>query len=129
MLAKWTFRFYVSASGRRVVEKWYEEQDDAVQAKFDAVLEYLSQRDLSEWIRPDYAPLSGRQSGLGELRFSHGGKVYRPLGCFGPERFEFTILIGCSKKGRRYDPPDALDTALDRKKFIAEIGRTHVYEI
>ena len=128
MLRLWTFRFYVSASGRAVVQDWYDDQVDEVQAKFDTVLEYLAQRERHEWNRPEFAPLTGKHSGLGELRFDFGKLEYRPIGCFGPARSDFTILIGATKKGKNYDPRNALDTALERKNVVGEVRRTNVYD-
>lgn len=128
MLRLWTFKFYVSAAGRPVVQDWYDDQVDDAQAAFDTVLEYLAQRRRTEWGRPEFAPLSGKHSGLGELRFDYGKLEYRPIGCFGPTRSDFTILIGSIKKGKNYDPRNALDTALERKTAIGEVGRTNVYD-
>jgi hypothetical protein len=128
MLRLWTFRFYVSASGRAVVQDWYDDQIDDVQAKFDTVLEYLSQRKRHEWGRPEFAPLTGKYAGLGEFRFDFGKLEYRPIGCFGPGRSDFTILIGATKKGKQYDPRNALDSALERRDFVGKVGRTDVYD-
>ena len=128
MLRLWNFRFYVSASGRKVVQDWYDDQVDDVQARFDTVLEYLAQRKHSEWGRPEFSPLTGKHSGLGELRFDFGKLEYRPIGCFGPNRSDFTILIGSTKKGKIYDPRSALDTALERREYVGEVGRSDVYE-
>jgi hypothetical protein len=98
MLRLWTFRFYVSARGRAVVRDWYDDQVDEVRARFDTVLEYLAQRERNEWGRPEFAALTGKYAGLGELRFDFGKLEYRPIGCFGPARSDFTILIGSTKK-------------------------------
>jgi hypothetical protein len=53
------------------------------------------------------------------------------IGFFGPNRSEFTILIGSTKKGRVYNPHSAFDTALLRRKevVLTGIGRTNVWEI
>jgi hypothetical protein len=128
MLRLWTIRFYVSGTGRPVVQQWYDDQNDDVQAGFDTVLEYLAQRERREWVRPEFSLLTGKYSGLGEMRFDSGKVEYRPLGCFGPARSDFTILIGTTKKGKNYDPRNALDTALERKSFVGEVGRTNVYD-
>lgn len=108
---------------------WYNDQVDAVQAKFDTVLEYLVQRTVDEWSRPEYATLTGRYSKLGELRFDFGNLEYRPIGCFGPGRATFTVLVGATKKGNKYDPRKALDTALERREIIlSDLERSDVYD-
>src|SRR5689334_15184976 len=96
----WTFRSYVSPSGRDLIAKWYESQSADAQAALDTVLEYLGQRARVEWRRPEFDLLSGpRYRVLGELRFEVANVQYRPLGFFGPARAQFTILVGATKKG------------------------------
>lgn len=129
MLRLWTIRFYQSATGRLVTQEWYDGLNDQAQAAFDTILEFLTQREHHEWGRPEYAPLTGKHSGLGELRFDAGKLEYRPIGCFGPGRSVFTVLIGATKKGRQYDPRSALDTALERREVVLkDAGRSHVFD-
>jgi hypothetical protein len=117
MLAVWTFRCYVSPSGRDAIDDWYGRQPAGVQGAFDVALEYLSQRPREEWRRPEFDLLSGKFRDLGEIRFK-ADKQYRILGFFGPRPSEFTLLIGASKKGQNYDPRSALDTALSRRSEV-----------
>lgn len=120
-LALWSFRCYVSPSGRDVIEDWYRQQSDEVQTAFDVVREYLEQRLRDEWRRPDFDLLSGKHRVLGEIRFKVD-KQYRVFGFFGPGQSEFTMLIGASKKGKNYDPRSALDTALSRWSDVLKDG-------
>jgi hypothetical protein len=83
---------------------------------------------VTQWGRPEFASLTGKLAGLGELMFDFGKLEYRPIGCFGPARSDFTILIGATKKGKQYDPRSALDSALERKGVVGEVGRTDVYD-
>jgi hypothetical protein len=123
----WTFRTYVSPAGRDQIEKWYRSQSADVQAAFDTVLEYLEQRERDEWRRPDFDKLSQRYKELAELRFEVSNVQYRPLGFFGPARAEFTILVPAKKKGKVYDPRDALETALKRRKeVLRHAGRSKI---
>ena len=121
-LALWTFRCYVSPSGRDMIEDWYRRQSDEVQTAFDVVREFLEQRPRDEWRRPDFDILSGKLRVLGEIRFKVD-KQYRVFGFFGPGQSEFTMLIGASKKSKNYDPRDALDTALTRRLDVLKDGR------
>jgi hypothetical protein len=122
MLALWTIRCYVSATGRDMVDDWYGRQRDDVRAAVDVVIEYLVQRPRSEWIRPRFDLLAGKMRDVGEIRFKVD-KQYRLLGFFGPQRSDFTLLIGASKKGSIYDPKDTLDTALKRMSEVKADGR------
>lgn len=130
MLALWNFRAYVSPAGTRKFDQWYNALDPAAQAAFDTLLEFLAQRSRSEWTRPDFDLLSGKHSGLGEIRFKANKVAHRPLGYFGPNRAEFTFLLGATKKGKNYDPRDALDTAVKRMKEIKSgKGSVHVWPV
>ncbi len=111
----WTFRCYVSPSGRDMIERWYAAQSAEAQVAFDTVLEFLRQRRRDEWRRPEFDRMSGRYRVLSELRFEVANVQYRPLGFFGPARAEFTILVGATKKRKVYDPRNALETALGRR--------------
>jgi hypothetical protein len=122
MLALWTFRCYVSPSGRDMIDDWNSRQSDEVQTAFDVVREFLEQRPRDEWRRPDFDLLSGALKGMGELRFKVD-KQYRVIGFFGPGRSDFTMLIGTSKKGKNYDPRNALETALSRRDEVLADGR------
>jgi hypothetical protein len=122
MVALWTIRCYVSPSGRDMIDDWNSRQSDGVQAAVAVALEYLVQRPRNEWRRPDFDLLSGKMREIGEIRF-RVDKQYRILGFFGPGRSEFTLLVGASKKGRSYDPKNALETALDRSKDVRNDGR------
>ncbi|MFO1100470.1 MAG: type II toxin-antitoxin system RelE/ParE family toxin [Xanthobacteraceae bacterium] len=105
-----------------MIDDWIGRQSDAVRAALDVALEFLEQRARDEWRRPAFDLLSGKMAGIGEIRLKVD-KEYRILGFFGPNQSEFTMLIGASKKGRSYDPRDALGTALARRKEILLNGR------
>lgn len=62
--------------------------------------------------------LHGAGRGLGEIRFKVSKVCYRPIGYFGPERQHFTVLIGTIKKGNRFNPINACNTAQKRLKKI-----------
>jgi hypothetical protein len=122
MLALWTFRCYISHTGRDMIEDWYVRQHKDVQVAFDVALEYLAQRGRNDWRRPEFDLLSGKLREIGEIRFKVD-KQYRILGFFGPNKSDFTLLVGSSKKGRNYDPRNALETALDRMAQVKSNGR------
>jgi len=52
------------------------------------------------------------------------GVQYRPLGCYGPERREFTLLIGAVEKGGKL-PRAALEAAVQRRKIILSDERSY----
>jgi hypothetical protein len=122
MLALWTFRCYISPSGRDVIGDWRSCQTEPVKAAIDVVLEYLRQRPRDEWRRPDFDLLSGKMRQIGEIRLKEDKRQYRIFGFFGPGRSEFTLLIGASKKGNSYSPKEARVTALKRMAQVINDG-------
>ena len=126
MFRLWSFKSYISGGGRNVIEHWCSDCDrlvsgntDSFQGVLDAVLEILQQRPQDEWGRPEFAPLA---KGLSEIRFSVGKVECRVIGYFGPSRGMYTMLVGTTKKGRVYDPKDAMETAARRKKGVEKNG-------
>ena len=102
---------YHSASGNNLIEEWYLGLPEEAQANFDVTLHLLS--ITNDWRGLSQFDSLGRH-GLCEIRFKSGGIQYRPAGFFGPGEKCFSIYVGCKKKGRVYDPPDAFDLALKR---------------
>jgi hypothetical protein len=105
-----------------MIDDWYGRQSGGVQGALDVALEFLAPRPRSEWRRPEFDLLSGKMRVLGEIRLKVD-KQYRILGFFGPNPSEFTLLVGSSKKGRNYDPREALETALIRRSEVLANGR------
>jgi hypothetical protein len=127
-MARWEFRQYVQQSGRNRVLKWCDELSTKERAKLDRLIQTLEK--LEQWTEPQFKTLSGKHAGLGELRW--GGdqnRQLRLLGCRGPQSGQYTLLLGCSHKDRRYTPTDALDTAVaEMKRLKQRIGGTCEHE-
>ncbi len=120
-MSVWTFKDYVSPAGVNDVKGWYAALSKKGRARLDAILEHLEASQ--SWGGQEFKRLSGgKYQGLGEVRFKDEGIPHRLIGMNGPGKGEYTFLIGCSHKDDRYDPPSALDTAVDRRKLL-EAGR------
>lgn len=126
-MKRWSFRNYVQVGGKNRVRKWYLELTVKEQAKLDRLLVVLEQQEY--WQFPQYKALSDVKAGLGEIRWKGGGKQMRLLGCRGPERGQYTLLLGCSHKGDRYTPTSALKTAAADLALLEKgIGETCEHE-
>jgi hypothetical protein len=80
---------------RFAVELGPEAQNDLA-----AVLDVLRVLERKFWTRPQFDVLHGKKyKGIGEIRFDGENKTYRVFGYFGPARLQFTLLLGCEKKG------------------------------
>ena len=114
-MALWRFMDYCSAAGNNLIEEWFWDLPEDAQAEFDVTVKTLS-------ITEDWRGLSefdnlGRE-GLCEIRFKAGKIQYRPAGFFGPGPRCFSIYVGCQKKGKVYDPPDAFGLAIKRRGMV-----------
>src|SRR5258708_5055423 len=95
----WRFKDFCSETGGSLMQEWYAEQEAAVQADFDVIVNILAAtQDWSD--RKDCQPLRRRHTGLWEIRFTVNKVRYRPVGFFGPSSGEFTLLLGCTKEMR-----------------------------
>lgn len=109
------FRDFVTAAGRNVIEDWVAEIPGTAKLRLTTILQYLA--GLRDWRSCDWvAPLSGDGEGLFEIKFTNKNIQYRPLGCWGPEGGQFTLLAGAIERGDRFEPPNVVDTAQARRR-------------
>jgi hypothetical protein len=124
---------YITEDGRNLFDEWYRNEDQRVQAEFDATLSILSA--LGDWRGHwQYEDLHEEHRGLGEIRFSIKADrflskwKYRVAGFATLNYRQFILVVGC-KKSRMlggYHPKGAFDTALDLKRRFEEgIGSTY----
>ena len=115
-------------NGGDVVSAWYAKQTGKAgakrKAKLDAIMLHLRQQPRELWIRGYYDTL---RDGIGEVRFKLNGINYRPLGYFGPGRYDFTFLFFATKTNE-FDPLRAIDIAVSRRGEIQN-GSVRVKEI
>jgi hypothetical protein len=119
------FKCFLSERGDDLIDEWYEEIGPKAQAKLDAILEHFRDTPNHMWGKKHFKQLVG-YDGIYEIRFSVNNVVYRPLGFFGPERNEFTFLIGAREQGDEFIPRGAPNIAEQRKSIVLkERGRCH----
>jgi hypothetical protein len=112
-MKQWQIMDYCSEADNNLIEEWYHDLSMDAQAAFDWVTQELS--GTADWRgRSDFKALRGKHSGFAEIIFRVENVQYRPVGCFGPSRRQFTLLVGCYKKQKVYNPPDAFDRAIKR---------------
>ncbi len=122
---EWTFKVFISLSKTNEIKKWLNTLPKKDKAKIDARIRHLeTQKRLEEG--PYVEPLTGYK-GLFEIKILSGRVQYRPIGCYGPKRREFTILKGAIEKGDKFEPKNAPDIASDRSKLIDKEEHTDDY--
>lgn len=115
MLQKWRLYQYVSPTGRKAIDDWRKGLPiGEPRADLDTFLRDMVKRD--RWEPPDLEPLHGAQRGLTELRWKSGKLPHRIFGYQHGEH-QYLMLIGCTHR-EAYDPPDALETVLVRRRQI-----------
>ena len=130
-MALWRILVYRLEDGTCPIRDWYDQQDDEVQALFDASMTILSA--TADWTDTwRFKVLTKNHAGLGEVRFKLEGppiRRFRPAGIWPPsDEREFVLLVGCEKWRHVYNPEDAFIKALEYKeKLEAGEGYTDEY--
>ena len=125
MAKEWTFRTFVSSRKKNIFAEWLHGLPPKVRAKIKTRLKYLE--TTKTWQTQHCKKLQGYE-GLYEIRIIFQSDQYRPIGCFGPNNGEFTILIGAIEKGNKFTPRNALETAYARSLLINTEECTSEYE-
>lgn len=127
----WKFLEYRTEDRRVPIREWYDGQDPAVRAAFDATLITLGA--ATDWSGlGEVKELERQHAGLTEfiVEVTAKGKKrhYRVAVLCRPETFECILFTGCEKSGRVTIPPGAFDLALTYKKWLEQRrGTTHEY--
>lgn len=115
-MKEWTIKVFVDENGVSDFIKWRNRLPAKARAKMDHHVAYLE--IAKDWTNtPYFRPLTDYQ-GIGEVRFTSQNVVYRPLGCRGPNKGEFTFLIGATERGNKFEPLVAPETAMKRKGLV-----------
>ena len=80
---------------------------------------------IRRWELPHYRARIQGYRGLGELRWKAEQKQHRLIGYFSGD--VWIAVMGCTHKGKIYDPRDALETA-DRRRKEIESGKVKAVE-
>ena len=124
--ALWNFKQFRSSSGRDSISDWRRGLSPARRAILDVFLNRISK--MQAWPTGICDPIRG-YTGYWELRWTAEKVEHRIFGCYeGP--LLFAMLIGCTHKGKVYDPPSAFQTMEDRRKKInRKDGTLSIYEL
>lgn len=109
-------RCYVSPAGNNKIQDWYQALSAQARADADAFITFM--RRTADWHMPDYRPRLQAAKGLGELRWPSENKAHRLLGFF--MKGSWYAVVGCTHKGKVYNPADSLETA---KRYKSQIER------
>jgi putative component of toxin-antitoxin plasmid stabilization module len=116
-MAFWEFKDYLTERGENEIRLWLDGLSKKARIKIDRRIRYLANVQYFHG-EPQYIKRLVGYEGIYEIRVVFGGDQYRPLGCYGPDEGQFTLLIGAMEQGDRFIPRDAPDIAIQRRAII-----------
>ena len=111
----WTFKDYLDSGGTNAIRSWLDSIPLKAMLKVEAHLLFL--RAVETW-PPQYVSAIKGWPDLFELRIVFGGNQYRPIGFFGPQQREFTLVHGVIEK--RKLQKHILETARARRQVVLD---------
>ena len=124
----WTFYDYLGPSGRNAIRDWIENQPAGTRQRLKARLNTLV-AELQNVLEPQFdrrhnvGQLRGPCAGLYELTLKIDRIQFRPIGVYGPEQHEFTLLAGAEERDGQLRPDGVCETAHERSGHIRERNR------
>lgn len=121
----WIFKVFKSQRGVDVIGEWLNSLPLEAKVQIKRRFAYLATLKKEDWRRPLAAKLKGKKyDPIYEIRVAWDKILYRPLGCFGPDENNFTLLIGAIEKSDGiFQPRNAPETAKVRCNLIHEDRR------
>jgi hypothetical protein len=106
---------FVSTRGVNEIHEWLNSEGVPKEAKAKINARIASLQGFPLFPEQYFSAYKGWDD-LYELRIVFGGVQYRPFGCYGPERKQFSLLIGGVEKGSV--PKRLLEAADERRKIV-----------
>jgi len=119
----WTFYDFLDGRGVNTIRQWLNGLPDKARAKINTRLLFM--RAARVWPEQYVSSLTDWPN-LVELRVASSGDQYRPIGFYGPERREFTLVLGAIEKGKL--PIRILEVADANRKVVLATGRARIVE-
>lgn len=121
MPREWRFLDFVDRGGENQIRRWLNEQPPKVKAHINALIRNLAILDRP-FTRQDKVGLLRKPPCAGEQLIELIAKIdkvqYRPIGWYGPEAREVTLLLGAIERGGELDPRNACHIAKQRKNLV-----------
>jgi len=109
----WTFYDFLDGRGVNLIGQWLDVLPDKARAKIDTRILFM--RAIPVWPE-QYVSAIKSWPELVELRVVSAGSQYRPVGFYGPQRREFTIVLGAIERGKL--PSRVLEAANENRKIV-----------
>lgn len=115
-----TIKYYESSSGKNDVQTTYDAGTERLKAELEVAITYLRVRNRQDWRRPQANKMSKCKEfrDFFEIRFCANNLQQRPIGYFGPDNNDFTILLWATEKGNKLNPENWCEKANRRRNEI-----------
>lgn len=114
---------FVDRSGENVIEAWFAGLIGGAEEHINAKLWRLATLQKTQW-NPKWISKYKTSDSIYEIRCPFNDKQYRPLGYFGPNRLQFTLLVGAIEIGGKI--ADNLIAKAEGRKATLEKDHTRV---
>lgn len=101
-----------------LIAEWLSELPKKDRFRIESILVFLASQRI--WRNIPYVKKLTDCDDIHEIIITYNNIQYRPLGCYGPEKDEFTLLVGATKKGKIWVPKDAKTIAKKMAKLIRQ---------
>lgn len=128
----WTFYDFKTDRGENLIRAWTSDKGRPAKARLNALIRNLSvldrpfTRDDKVGILRKDGPCHGEK--LIELLLKVKNVQYRPIGWYGPDDMSVTLLVGATERDDEFDPRNACEQAVNRKRLILTDRRKHLVE-
>ena len=93
----WKFYDFLDSRGNNEIRDWLDGLPEKASAKIDVRILFM--QSMAVWPEQYVSAIEGWPEML-ELRVVSAGSQYRPIGFYGPNRREFTLVLGAIEKGK-----------------------------
>lgn len=118
----WKFRDFLNEQGENEIRDWI----DSLEVKRARIKIDVRLRDLQavDQLRYPYVEKWVGESDVYEVRVVFANVQYRLLGCYGPARREYTLLVGATMRDDKLEPRNVVMIAKGRMPLIQDRRRT-----
>lgn len=132
MQSGWTFYDFRAERGENLILAWLNGPGWPAKARLNAMIRHLSivegafTRDDNVGVLRKTGPCYGEH--FIELRVRVSKVQYRPIGWYGPDNRSVTLLVGATERDDDFNPRNACEQAVTRKRLILADRRKHLVE-
>lgn len=119
---RWRVLNFKNQRGDNEVHQWAKREGALFRARLNALVRHIEALDRA-LTRNDGVGLLRKPGpchgqGFIELTITLNRVQYRPIGWYGPEPHQITLLVGAKEKGRDFEPRNVCVTAQNNRNLI-----------